>query len=62
MNPLPLPPDLIETAALWLVRQQDDGLGVAEQAELAEWLAQDARHAEALAFARRTWESLAALG
>lgn len=61
MNPAPLPPHLIETAARWLVRQQAGELSPVEQAELAQWLAQDPRHAQALAFARQTWAALGAL-
>ncbi len=61
MNPAPLPPHLIETAAQWLVRQQSGALNLIEKAELAHWLAQDPRHGEALAFARQTWAALADL-
>ena len=59
MNQQPLPPDLIETAAQWVVRQDAGELNLIEKAELANWLAQDPRHAEALAFARQTWSALA---
>ncbi|EIK93644.1 putative transmembrane sensor protein [Pseudomonas sp. M47T1] len=61
MNPPPLPPHLIETAAQWLVRQEAGELSLIEKAELAHWLAQDPRHSEALAFARHTWAALASL-
>lgn len=61
MKPAPLHPHLIETAAQWLVRQQAGELSLSEQAELAQWLAQDPRHAQALAFAQQTWAALSAL-
>ncbi|WP_455922179.1 FecR/PupR family sigma factor regulator [Pseudomonas putida] len=59
MNPQPLPTDLIEAAAQWVVRQDAGQLTLIEQAELANWLAQDPRHAAALSFARQTWAALA---
>jgi transmembrane sensor len=44
-------------AADWIARR-NGGLSPAEQAELAAWLAQDSRHAEALAVMERTWIQL----
>jgi transmembrane sensor len=44
-------------AADWIARR-NGGLNAAEQAELAAWLAQDSRHAEALAIMEQTWSQL----
>jgi transmembrane sensor len=44
-------------AADWIARR-NGGLSAAEQAELAAWMAQDPRHAEALAIMEQTWSQL----
>jgi len=50
-----------EAAAEWAVLLADDALDDAQQQALQQWLQADARHAEALAFARRTWSALGGL-
>ncbi|WP_307316631.1 FecR family protein [Ectopseudomonas alcaliphila] len=47
-----------EAAAEWAVLLADDALDDGQQQALQQWLQADARHAEALAFARRTWSAL----
>lgn len=49
---------ITETAADWAVRLHAGPLGVAAQAELEQWKAQDIRHVEALLFAQQTWVAL----
>ena len=54
----PHSPDEIEqAAATWAVRL-DRGLSAAEQDEYSHWLAEDARHGEAMARMRWGWEEL----
>jgi len=56
-NRAPLfPDDVAATAAEWVMRL-DRGLSPAEQDEYLHWLAADARHGEAMARYRRTWEA-----
>jgi len=50
-----------EAAAEWAVLLADDALDDGQQQALQQWLQADARHAEALAFARRTWAALGSL-
>ena len=50
-----------EAAAEWAVLLADDALDDGQQQALQQWLQADARHAEALAFARRTWSALGSL-
>ncbi|WMI99210.1 FecR family protein [Pseudomonas chlororaphis subsp. aurantiaca] len=52
---------ITEAAADWAVRLHAAGLSAAEQAELEQWQARDPRHAQALAFARQTWDALGEL-
>ncbi|WP_249671535.1 FecR/PupR family sigma factor regulator [Pseudomonas abieticivorans] len=47
-----------ETAAHWAVRQQAGPLNLIEQSALEQWLAQNPQHAQALAYAERTWAAL----
>lgn len=50
-----------EVAAEWAVLLADDALDEAQHQALQHWLQADARHAEALAFAQRTWAALGSL-
>ena len=50
-----------EAAAEWAVLLADDALDDARAEALQHWLQADVRHAEALAFAQRTWATLAGL-
>lgn len=50
-----------EAAAEWAVLLADDALDDGQQQALQQWLQADARHAEALAFARCTWAALGSL-
>lgn len=50
-----------EAAAEWAVLLADDALDDARAEALQHWLQADVRHAEALAFAQRTWAALAGL-
>lgn len=50
-----------EVAAEWAVLLADDALDDGQQQALQHWLQADARHAEALAFAQRTWAALGSL-
>lgn len=50
-----------EAAAEWAVLLADDALDDARRQALQQWLQADARHAEALAFAQRTWGALGSL-
>ncbi|QLF93811.1 FecR domain-containing protein [Pseudomonas sp. ABC1] len=50
-----------ETAAEWAVRLSGTTLTAGQQRDLQAWLECDPRHAEALAFARQTWDALGAL-
>nr|WP_074938967.1 FecR domain-containing protein [Pseudomonas composti] len=50
-----------EAAAEWAVLLADDALDDGQRQALQQWLQADARHAEALAFAQRTWAALGGL-
>lgn len=50
-----------EAAAEWAVLLANDALDEGQQQALQRWLQVDARHAEALAFAQRTWAALGRL-
>lgn len=50
-------PRIEARAADWIARR-NGGLSATEQAELAAWMAQDPRHAEALAIMEQTWSQL----
>lgn len=50
-----------EAAAEWAVLLANDALDEGQQQALQRWLQADARHAEALAFAQRTWAALGRL-
>lgn len=50
-----------EAAAEWAVLLADDALDDSRREALQQWLQADARHAEALAFAQRTWAVLGSL-
>jgi transmembrane sensor len=50
-------PRIEARAADWVARR-NGGLSATEQAELAAWMAQDPRHAEALAIMEQTWSQL----
>lgn len=50
-----------EAAAEWAVLLADDALDDGQKQALQQWLQADARHAEALAFAQRTWAALGSL-
>ena len=50
-----------EAAAEWAVLLANDALDEGQQQALQRWLQADARHAEALAFAQRTWAALGSL-
>lgn len=50
-----------EAAAEWAVLLADDALDDGQQQVLQQWLQADARHADALAFAQRTWAALGSL-
>lgn len=50
-----------EAAAEWAVLLADDALDEGQQQALQHWLQADTRHAEALAFAQRTWAALGSL-
>lgn len=49
---------ITEAAAEWAVRLHAGGLSDEAQAQLAQWLASDERHASALRFAEQTWAAL----
>ena len=50
-----------QAAADWTVRMSDSPLSESERHSLQAWLGLDARHGEALQFARQTWGDLASL-
>lgn len=52
---------ITEAAAEWAVRLHAGGLSDEAQAQLAQWLAGDERHAPALRFAEQTWAALGGL-
>ncbi len=52
---------ITEAAAEWAVRLHAGQLDTHAQAQLAQWLADDERHAPALRFAEQTWAALGAL-
>lgn len=49
---------ITEAAAHWAVRLHAGELDAEAQARLAQWLADDQRHAPALRFAEQTWAAL----